>query len=414
MHILIIGAGLVGVTTAWECHRKGYEVTLVDAADAVAAGASRANGGQIAVTDSAPWSTPGLGRDIMRDFVKHPLRARPYRLRLRANAFQWGWLYRFWRNCRAAAHAKGAARNHALAQFSQKCLADTRTALGEGLDYDGRQTGLLKIFGAGVGAQAQDENWLDAAALVAQEPALRHAVASGQVTGAVWRRQDESGNAAKFTHALAAHMQKQGVKVQVNTPIVGFETRHNKIIAARTPSGKNLAADGFILAAGTASRGLAKKLGLALPILPVKGYSLTVPILDAAKIPTASLTDARHRLVITRLGDHLRAAGFAEIGMNGRIDARRIRAIRRRLMQLFPDAADYEAGQSWAGFRPMTPDSAPIIGAGAGWENLWLNSGHGMLGWTLAHGTARLLAAQISGAEMDMDISGFAHDRAYY
>lgn len=439
MHILVIGAGIVGITTAWELHQKGHDVTLVEQADSVACGASHANGGQIAVTDSAPWSSPNLSSEILKNLFRDA----PYKLRLKADPFQWLWLYRFWRNCQPAAYQAGAARNWRLADFSQSCLHDTRTALNStlagGFDYADRQEGILQLFGAQHNLpdiqmqEGADLHWLDAAAVMAQEPALTHAVTSGQIKGALWGARDESGDAAVFARLLAGHLEKQGVRFIFNTSVTGFETVKGKVVGVVTgakeggakTSGekegakmKTIKADGFVLAAGIASRQLGKKLNLSLPILPMKGYSLTLPVKDGAAVPKASLTDMTHRLVITRLkdksGDKLRAAGFAEIGMDGRLDERRVNAIRRRLHSLFPEGVADVAGEGWVGFRPMTPDSAPIIGTCARWDNVWLNTGHGTLGWTLSHGTARLLAEEISGEAMSLDVAAFSASRHYY
>lgn len=419
MHILVIGAGVVGVTTAWELHQKGYEVTVIDAADAVAAGASHANGGQIAIADSAPWSHPGLTREFLTTVFKDA----PYKLKLRVDPFQWYWLYRFWRNCRPKAYKKGVSRNWDLAKYSQKCLAETRSAMGNDFDYADRQEGILQLVGAHQNPQdikktmqgLSDVQWLEGDELAQREPALQHAISTGAVKAAIWGMRDESGDAAKFSKLLADYLITQGVKFRFGLRVTEFEINRNKnkVLAVHTACSDILKADGFVIATGTASRHFAKKLGVSLPILPMKGYSLTVPILDYDSAPKGSLTDLSHRLVITRLGDEIRAAGFAEIGQDEHIDEKRIASIHQRLVSLFPTAADYSKAKSWVGFRPMTPDGAPIIGRCGNWDNVWLNTGHGTLGWTLSHGTAKLLADSMSGKRPELELKPYLPARQY-
>ena len=447
MRIIIIGAGIAGVTAAWELQKDGHEVILLEAAAQIASGATYANGGQIAVADSAPWSRAGLAWEVLKHITDRHV---PYRLQVRASFTQWRWLFNFWRNCNDKAHRRGASRNRLLAQYSQTCLQATRADLGDELAYCGQQTGNLRLVataeqeaaerealiqerGAQKNAQADTQTdteadtqtsssvWLAADELVSQEPTLAEAVAAGLVRGAIWSCGDESGDAAQFTRALTKAFTRLGGALRLNCAVQGFvlsgraatpPTMPQSVQAVQTNQG-DLEADAVILAAGVASSQLARQLGLYVPILPVKGYSVTVPIHNEALAPQASLTDINHRLVITRLGRFLRVAGYAEIGTDTQIDRKRIEAMIDYMKCFFPQAGDYSKPENWVGFRPLTPDSAPLIGRMQAYDNLWFHTGHGTLGWTLAHGTARLLADIMSGTAPALDTTPFAPDRRF-
>ena len=415
MQLIVIGGGVVGVTTAWELQRDGHQVTLIEAREDVALETSFANGGQIAVTESAPWSRPGL----IREFLTNVFSQTPYGLRLRADPAQWRWLFRFWRNTQPEVFDKAVVRNWKLAAYSLDRLQQNRRQLGNDFHYDDRQNGILQLIGAdgdlpvmkshaaSLVAHGARVDWLDGSALVAQEPALAHAVEAGHVRAAIWGGADESGDAAMFAHKLADVFAGQGGRVMTGTTVSGFVLNKGRIVALSTNRGE-LAGDAFILCAGTASPSLAAQLGERLTLLPVKGYSLTSQVMDAQKAPVTSLTDLSQRLVISRLGERLRVAGYAEIGMAPGLNPKRIAAIRRRMQILFPAAADYAAGEAWAGFRPMTPDGAPLVGPSEVCENLWFNTGHGTLGWTLCHATARMTADSVMGRMTEIDMEPFA------
>ena len=424
MHVIVIGGGVVGVTTAWELCQDGHQVSLIEAGPDVAQATSFANGGQIAVTESAPWSRPGL----VKDYLRHLFREKPYRLRLRADPNQWKWLYQFWQNSRPQAYQQGTIRNWHLAQYSLECLHMTRQKLGNEFHYDDRQNGILQLFGPDyplpslrehyetLRGQGADIHWLEGADLYQQEPALRYAVETGLVRVALWGARDESGDAAQFTKKLASAFQDAGGTVYLQHQAVGFH-RENGILTAlemTSPEANNLTlkADAFVICAGTASQELVAPFGLRLPILPVKGYSLTVNIENEAAAPQASLTDLSHRLVISRLGQRLRIAGYAEIGVAKGVNPHRINAIAARMQALFPDVAQFAKGSAWSGLRPMTPDGAPIIDCAPDDENLWLNTGHGSLGWTFSHGSARLLADKLAQRTTEIDTTVFCLNRA--
>ncbi|MGC6471939.1 MAG: D-amino acid dehydrogenase [Parvibaculales bacterium] len=415
MHVIVIGGGVVGVTTAWELQKDGHQVTLIEARQDVALETSFANGGQIAVTESAPWSRPGL----VREFVSNVFSQTPYRLRLRADPMQWRWLFRFWRNTRPDVFQQAVVRNWRLAAYSLDCLQQNRRQIGNDFHYDDRQNGILQLIGAdqnlaalqeqvaALAAQGAKVAWLEGADLAAQEPALAHAVTHGHVQAAIWGRADESGDAALFARKLSDMFERQGGRVMTDAAVSGFVLNKGAIVGLATTRGE-VSGDGFVLCAGTASPSLAARLGERLTMVPVKGYSLTSMVLDAEKAPVTSLTDLSQRLVISRLGERMRVAGYAEIGVRAGINMRRIKAIRRRMQTLFPGAADYDAGEAWSGFRPMTPDGAPLVGPSRLYDNLWFNTGHGPLGWTFCHATARMTADTLKGRAPEIDVADFA------
>lgn len=418
--IVVIGGGIVGVTAAWELLLDGHEVTLVEAGDDIAGQASFANGGQIAVSDSAPWAAPSVPFKLFQWMGRKDA---PFRFRPSLDPAQWRWLCLFLLNCSGRALASGAARNLLLAGYSLQCLQKTRARLGSDFRYDDSRAGILRLIGsprearrARARLEASQKNdgisWLEPPDLAALEPALASAVDRGLIAGAVRGRPDESGDACQFARKLAAEMEVRGVRVLTGCEAADFTTEKGNVTAVSTSKGV-LAADGVVLSAGVSSRELAKKAGVNIPVIPVKGYSVTVPVVDEKLAPAASCTDLAHRLVISRLGGRLRVAGFAEIGCGEGLDPARAAAARDRLARLFPDAADYRSPENWVGFRPMTPDGAPIVGRAGKPENLWLNTGHGALGWTLSHGTARLLADMVAGRTPALDMRPFQIKRNY-
>lgn len=415
MHVIVIGGGVVGVTTAWELQKDGHQVTLIEAQDDVALETSFANGGQIAVTESAPWSRPGLMRELATNIFSHT----PYSLRLRADPMQWRWLFRFWRNTRPEVYQQAVLRNWELAAYSLDCLKQTRRQLGNDFKYDDRQNGILQLIGPDgdrdalkahatmLSDRGANIDWLEGADLVSQEPALEYAVSQGHVQAGIWGRTDESGDAAMFARKLSERFVQNGGTVMTGATVQGFVLKQGAVVGLTT-SQEDVSGDSFVLCAGTASPSLAAQLGEQLMVQPVKGYSLTSVVKDAEKTPVTSLTDLSQRLVISRLGERLRVAGYAEIGKGQGIHAKRINTIRQRMEMLFPDAADFAAGEAWSGFRPMTPDGAPLVGPSTLCDNLWFNTGHGSLGWTLCHATARMIADSVIGREPDIEMAAFA------
>lgn len=418
--VIVIGGGIVGVTSAWALLNDGHEVILLEAGQDIAGQTSYANGGQIAVSDSAPWAAPSVPFKVLRWLGRKDA---PFRLRLRLDIAQWHWLYLFLLNCRGQALSAGTERNLHLATYSLSCLQHTRSILGNDFSYDDSQSGIVRLISTQKEADAardyfvkhhQDKKivWMEPSELAAKDTAFRSAVESNLIAGAVMGTTDESGDARIFATKLATEFENRGGEIRTNCRVTDFIS-HNGYVQGVTTEHGDLLADRVVLSSGVASRALAKKIGITIPILPIKGYSVTVPITDERNVPIASCTDLKHRLVISRLGSRLRVAGFAEIGSDDACDAGRAAAARDRLEELFPEAADYHLFENWTGFRPMTPDGAPIIGEAETLKNLWFNTGHGTLGWTLSHGTAQLLTDMMAERKTALDVKPYKIKRSY-
>ena len=418
MHIIVVGGGIIGATTAHACLRHGHEVTLLEAGDALASGTSYANGGQIAVSESAPWSQPGLP---MKMLARSWRADAPFRLRLRADLTQWRWLLAFLANSRAAPHQAGRVRNLALARYSLACLQRTRADLGNDFAYDDAQKGILQLVPAGASidldhirdqtARGVPVSWLDPQEIAATEPALSAAVESGLFAGGVWGKADESGDARVFTQRLVETFSRARFVCHHNMPVTQINWTDEQVRGVMSAE-RCFEADAVIVAAGVKTRDLLAPLGVKLPIYGVKGYSITVPLGAGAPAPEISLTDLKNRLVVSRLGDRLRVAGFAEIGAQSDIAPARVAAMRARVSELFPDLPLGDDVSPWVGFRPMTPDGTPLIGPVANIAGLYVNSGHGPLGWTFSHGAAQIVADLASGITPEIDIEGLGGARA--
>ena len=424
MRIIVVGGGIIGATTAHACLRHGHDVTLLEAGHELASVTSFANGGQIAVSESAPWSQPGMPmKMLMRSWRGDA----PFRLRLRADPAQWRWLLAFLSNSRAGPHRAGKLRNLALARYSLACLHQTRAELGNDFSYDDRQKGILQLIPAAAQTHAMQRDvdemaarggsvsWLSPDETSDVEPALASAVARGLLAGAVWGQTDESGDARLFVARLVAQLTERYSDarfcVRCDTPITGL-VKGDCDIRGVMSGEKYIEADRVILAAGLQTRDLLAPLGVRVPMYGVKGYSITIPLDDDISAPETSLTDLKNRLVMSRLGQRLRVAGFAEIGMRPDVEPVRVATMMTRIGELFPDFPLDGDLSPWVGFRPMTPDGAPLIGPVAGTKGLFMNTGHGPLGWTFSHGAAQIIADLVSGKTPSTEFQGFAPDRA--
>ncbi len=401
MKIVIIGAGVIGVSSAYYLARDGHEVTVLEAAAAPALETSLANGGQISPCESGPWASPAALAMGLSSLWRSDS---PFRLRPAADAFFWRWLAAFLIHCRPDAFARGLAVNLALARFSLEQLAALRQHAH--IAYDGRQQGILRLYrsrpafararrqAAMLRRLGQPIDCLSAAECRAVEPAIRPDM---PLAGGLYAADNESGDVHLFTRALHRIAADMGARFHFNHRVGGFTTGNNRItrvLAAETA----WEADAVVLAAGCGTAALGRMLGLCLPVYPLKGYSVTMTAADGA--PAVSVTDEARKIVISRLGNRIRAAGLAELcGYDKNIDMRRARLVSDALFDIFPDAGDGQSAEYWAGLRPMTPSCTPIVGRAATRHapaNLYINSGHGSLGWTMACGSAALLADLIA------------------
>ena len=401
MEVLVIGAGLEGVTTAWYLSQAGHQVTVIDRQPGPGLETSFANGGQISVSHPEPWANPAAPTTVLRWLGREDA---PLLFRLRADSNQWRWAMAFLRECTPGRAARNTASIARLASYSRDELRALRASTG--IEYEAREGGILHLFEsrrefAQVPAKLRllqkfgiRGRILSPAEAVALEPAL--ASVAPRLAGALHGMDDESGDAHLFCRALAAKAAAAGVRFVYNSNVYMFDRIKGRITAVRILDTAGRAgaftADAFVVAAGSYSPRLLAPLGEKLPIYPVKGYSVTVPIINADRAPTLSLTDESRRVVCSRLGDRLRIAGTAELnGYDLSPNPARSAAILAWLEDHLPGVGDASRAEHWCGLRPATPSNVPIIGRSR-IDNLFLNTGHGTLGWTLACGSGRSIA----------------------
>lgn len=418
-----MGAGVVGTAAAWFLAEAGHEVTVIDRQPGPGLETSFANGGQISASHVEPWAGPRTPVQALK-WLGDPDAPLVFRW-ARWDPALWLWLMRFLRNCTPARASLNTERALRVALYSRASLKALRAETG--LHYDERTLGILQVFhddrdfeegrrlAAEVAANGLSSAILERPETLALEPALTHA--AEPLVGGIHFPDDESGDAHLFTKGLAAlAAARLGVDFRHGVSIQGIEHRAGHVTGVRTDAG-TFVADAYVLALGSFSPLLARDLGLTLPVYPAKGYSITVPVRaeleggNAPGAPTVSITDGAYKMVYSRLGDRLRAAGTAELaGWDQQMRDRRAQTILRNARRLFPLAGDYDAAEKWCGLRPKTPDSVPIIGRTA-FSNLFLNTGHGVLGWTMSVGSGRIIADLVSGREPEVDIRGLGLDR---
>ncbi len=411
MHIMVLGAGVVGVTSAWYLRQKGYDVTVVERQRKAGTETSYANGGQVSVSHAEPWANPSAPLKVLKWMTKPdaPLLFRP-----RMDPAQWRWALSFLRECTSARAAWNIRQMVNLGTYSRSCLQALRKDAG--LEYDHLEKGILHFYTSQKEFNAAqeparimrdlgcDRQVIDAGRAVELEPAL--APIRDRIAGATYTSEDESGDACKFTQSLAKRAEQAGVKFLYGTEVVGFEKAANRILGVNVihdGQHQTLRADNYVLSLGSYSAILARKIGLFLNIYPAKGYSITVPVKNEEAAYKVSLTDDEYKLVFSRLGDRLRVAGTAELnGYSRELDLTRCRAIVRRSAELMPDAAHWDQAEFWVGLRPTTPSNVPYVGKSK-FGNLFLNTGHGTLGWTHSCGSAAALADIVAGNRPDVD-----------
>jgi D-amino-acid dehydrogenase len=411
MKIVVLGAGVIGVTSAWYLAAAGHEVTVVDRQAEPGLETSFANGGQISAGHAEPWARPEVLPKVFKWLGREdaPLLFRP-----RADWAQWRWALGFLRECAPGRFERNCRALAGLATFSRQCLVELRAR--SGIRYDELSRGILHFCtderdfevlarhartmqALGIAREPKS-----AAECLALEPTLR--ASSVPVVGGVYTPQDESGDARKFTQALAALCRSKGVAFETNASIDRIDAQGMQIQGIFS-KGKSLRGDAYVVALGSYSPLMLAPLGIHVPVYPLKGYSVTVPLEGPAAqaAPTVSLTDEAVKVVISRLGSRLRAAGTAELtGYDTSINATRCDAILRRIVDLFPALKGAASVERWAGLRPATPSNVPVIGR-TKYKNLFLNTGHGTLGWTLACGSGQALAQLVSGGKPQVEFT---------
>ena len=408
MRIAVLGAGVVGTTSAWYLRQAGHDVVVVDRQPVPGNETSFANGGQISVSHAEPWANPHVFPRLLSWLGREDA---PLLWRWRADPAQLMWGLRFLRECLPARTRHNIGAIVRLALYSRSQLQMLRQQLT--LDYDQKSRGILHIYtnprdfreaqsaAATMREFGLDRLTVDRDKCLEIEPALRHA--TERLVGGDYTASDESGDAHRFTRALAAQAESAGVEFRLSTQVDRIETGRTGIESVHLSSARGterLQADAYVLALGSYSPLIARTLGLHLPVYPAKGYSATLHLAEGSEAPEVSLTDDERKIVFSRLGQRLRIAGTAEFnGYNLDLNPVRCQALLERTRQLFPRLEPVGEPQFWCGLRPATPSNVPIIGRAGSYTNLWLNTGHGTLGWTLSCGSAAALADLISGRQ---------------
>jgi D-amino-acid dehydrogenase len=424
MQVIVLGAGLLGVTSAYFLRQQGHDVTVIDRQASPAAETSFANGGQISVSHAEPWANPQAPLKVLKWLGKEDA---PLLFRIRADMRQWLWGLQFLRECTPARTRHNIEQIVRLGTYSRDMLQALRRDIG--IAYDERTQGILhfytsqKEFDGAEGPAAQmralgcDRRVISADDAVKLEPALRHI--RPQLAGATYTAEDESGDANLFVRELVKRCEADGVQFLLSHTVTALREAGGVIdhVEATDSEGRflRLRADAYVLAMGSLSPLYAQPLGISLPIYPAKGYSVTMPVKDAAMAHQVSLTDDEYKLVFSRFktpatasspgNDRLRIAGTAELnGYDRDLNRVRCEAIVKRVEQLFPGAGDSEHAQFWTGLRPATPSNVPIIGRSK-LPNLFFNTGHGTLGWTHSCGSGKSIARIVSGLKPEVDFA---------
>ena len=410
MKVIVLGSGVIGVASAYQLALAGHEVTVVDRQPAPGLETSFANAGEVSPGYSAPWAGPGVPLKAIKWLL---MQHRPLVIRPHLDLALIRWSVAMLRNCTTARYELNKGRMVRLAEYSRDCLRELRAQTG--LHYDERMQGTLQLFRTQkqLDASAADIKvlqrtgvgfeLLDRAGCIRHEPAL--ARVQQKFLGGLRLPGDETGDCFKFTQNLAAIAVHRGVQFRHGTTIQKLQAEGGQLAGVVTDAGV-LRADAYLLALGSHSPNLLKPVGIDIPVYPVKGYSITVPITDAAGAPESTVMDETHKVAVTRLGERIRVGGTAELaGYDLRLHDARRRTLEHVVTDLFPNGGDVSRAEFWCGLRPMTPDGTPVLGA-TSLRKLYLATGHGTLGWTMAAGTGRVMADLISGRAPAIDMDG--------
>ncbi|MGB3833346.1 MAG: D-amino acid dehydrogenase [Mesorhizobium sp.] len=415
MKILILGSGVIGVTSAWFLAEAGHEVTVLDRQPGPAEETSFGNAGEVSPGYSSPWAGPGVPvKAIKWLLMKHgPLKIRPA-----LDPHMWSWMFKMLANCTSARYAVNKARMVPIAEYSRDVLKALRASTG--ISYDERAQGTLQLFRKqkqldGIGGDVEvlkqygvPYEVLDPAGCIMAEPGL--GAVREKFVGGLRLPGDETGDCKIFTERLAAMCAARGVKFEYGTTVRAIRVEGGRIAGCETSAGTRTA-DAYVMAMGSYSPIWMRRVGQPIPLYPVKGYSITVPITDADKAPVSTVMDETYKVAITRLGERIRVGGTAEIaGYDLTLRDSRRQTLEHSVGDLFPGAGDIGAATFWCGLRPMMPDGPPLVG-NSKFANLYFNTGHGTLGWTMACGSARVLADIVSGRKPDVDPRDLSPER---
>jgi len=419
MRVLILGSGIIGTTSAYYLAKQGHDVTVIDRQNSVALETSHANAGQLSYSFSSPWAAPGLPLSLIKwMFSKHP----PLIVNPNLNSETVKFLYQMLKNCNSKSYEVNKSRMVRISNFSKKCLLELEK--DEDIFYEQRKQGSLLLFKSA----KQIENikkdlslleklniqyeLLDLNGCIQAEPGLHHV--KSEFTSGLRFANDCTGNCYLFTNQLYKKCLEMGVKFEFNTQIEDIQIEKERISSIKTNRGE-FDSDSYVVALGSYSSKILSKIGINIPVCPVKGYSITLPVLNNEDAPQSTIIDDTFKIGITRLGNNIRVAGTAHItGYNLELREKSLSLLKYGLNRLFPYATEEcDDMKFWAGLRPNTPDGPPIIGA-TPYSNLYLNTGHGTLGWTMSLGSGKLLANIISGIEPEISLEGIDMSRFNY
>ena len=407
MKVLILGSGVIGVTSAYYLAQQGFDITVIDRQPAVGLETSFANAGQISPGYSSPWAAPGVPLKAIKWLFQ---RNAPLALKADFTLWQLQWTLKLLQNCTAKHYDTNKERMVRLAEYSRDCIIELRKTTG--IAYEGRTGGTLQLFRTQKQLEAEAKDiavlsrlgvpfeHLDPDGCAQAEPAL--ALVKDKLLGGMRLPHDETGDCQLFTTNLAEKAKALGVRFRQDVKIERLITQNYKLSGVEITADEGteiLQADQYVIALGSYSRTLLQGLGLQIPVYPVKGYSLTVPVINSAAAPISTVMDETYKVAITRFDDRIRVGGMAELaGFDLSLNPRRRETLEMVLSGLFPNGGDVTKSQFWTGLRPMTPDGTPIIGQSSKtYNNVWLNTGHGTLGWTMACGSGQLLANLMAG-----------------
>ncbi|MEQ9334345.1 D-amino acid dehydrogenase [Thalassobaculum sp.] len=419
MRIAVLGGGVVGVTTAYQLLKDGHEVVLVERRAAVGDETSWGNAGMIAPGHSFVWSSPRAPMVLLKSLF---LKDQALRFRPSADPRLWSWSLKFLAQCTHERARVNTLRKHRLCLYSQRVLHETLDELaaggggkGDGIDYDRNTRGILYFYrseerlAAGVehmrilSDDGQRTEVLDRDAVIRLEPSL--AEGGSAIAGGIYCPTDETGDCGKFTKALAEACRRMGAEIRTGTDVVRIDTDGDRIAGVATSMGP-VTADAYVLALGNYSPVFARRLGIPLAVYPIKGYSMTIPVGNHQAGPTVGSVDEDNLVAISRFGDRVRVTATAEFaGYDTSHRPQDFDFMLGVVRGLYPDGADYDRAEGWAGLRPMTPEGTPRFGRRK-YGNLWINSGHGHMGWTMSHASARITADLIAGRETAVPLDG--------
>lgn len=413
MRVIVLGSGVIGVASAYYLAQQGAEVTVLDRQAGPAEETSFGNAGQISPGYSTPWAAPGIPFKAVKWMFQHHA---PLAINVDGSMWQLQWMAQMLKNCNPHSYAINKERMTRVAEYSRDCLRALRQETG--IQYENRSKGTLQVFRneAQMEAVQRDIAVLKECGVPHQllmrdelskvETALAH---QDKLVGGLHLPNDETGDCYLFTNALANVAKALGVQFKFNQNVEKLIVEGNEIKGVLV-NGEVLTADRYVLAFGSYSRDFLKPLNLDLPVYPVKGYSLTIPIVDANFAPQSTVLDETYKIAITRFDERIRVGGMAELsGYNHALNEHRRATLQMVTQDLFP-GGDMEQASFWTGLRPMTPDSTPIIGA-TKFNNLFLNTGHGTLGWTMACGSGKLISDIVMNHTTDISTEGLSIQR---